>query len=458
MVFSSLIFLFRFMPLFFICYYLIPNKYKNICLLIFSLLFYSWGEAKYILLMISSIIVDYFASRAIDRSRDNKVLKSLFLGISISFNIGILFVFKYYNFMIGSVNDVLNINIPLSTMALPLGISFYTFQTLSYTIDVYLGKIKCEKNIINFGAFVTMFPQLIAGPIVKYTDIKNDISSRKFNAELVQEGVEEFIIGLGKKVLLANNLGMLWEEAQTIGFSNISTPMAWLSILSFALQIYYDFSGYSSMAIGLGKMLGFRFPINFNFPYISRSMTEFWRRWHITLGSWFKEYVYIPLGGNRRGKSRTYLNLFIVWLLTGLWHGAEFNFVIWGLYFFIIILIEKAILLRFLDKHKIFSHIYAIITILIGWAIFAITDLSYLNIFIQRLFVFSYNSEWLYYLKNYLIIIAIGVICCTPGITFLWVKLKKNQFIKTALLMILFIISISYLVDASYNPFLYFRF
>ena len=341
MVFSSLIFLFRFMPIFFLFYFILPMKYKNLCLLIFSLLFYSWGEPKYIILMIASILVDYCISQRIWKEKENKKKQKILLSTSIIFNIGILFVFKYYNFIADNINNIFKSNIPLSSMTLPLGISFYTFQTLSYTIDVYRGRIRPEKNIVNFATFVTMFPQLIAGPIVKYTDIKEKLVNRRNNWSLVEEGVEDFIVGLGKKVLLANNLGMLWEEAQNIGFSNISTPMTWLSLLAFSLQIYYDFSGYSTMAIGLGKCLGFVFPKNFNYPYISKSVSEFWRRWHITLGSWFKDYLYIPLGGNRKGAKRSFLNLLIVWFLTGLWHGAEFNFILWGLYFFLLISLEK---------------------------------------------------------------------------------------------------------------------
>ena len=458
MVFSSLIFLFRFMPIFFICYFLLPMKYKNFCLLIFSLLFYSWGEPKYIILMITSILVDYCISQRIWKEEKNKKRQKLLLSASIIFNIGMLFVFKYYNFITVNVNNIFKSNIQLSSMTLPLGISFYTFQTLSYTIDVYKGRIRPEKNIINFAAFVTMFPQLIAGPIVKYTDIREKLISRKHNWSLVEEGVEDFIIGLGKKVLLANNFGMLWEEAQSIGFANISTPMAWLSLLAFSLQIYYDFSGYSTMAIGLGKMLGFVFPKNFNYPYISKSISEFWRRWHITLGSWFKEYIYIPLGGNRKGKKRTFLNLLIVWFLTGLWHGAEFNFILWGLYFFLLISLEKLILDKYLNNYKFFAHIYTIFMLLMGWAIFAITDLNLLKVFLKQLFACKYNTEWIYYLQNYLIIIVIGVVCSTPVVSSIWNRLKINKYVSTLILISIFILSVAYLVDSSYNPFLYFRF
>ena len=458
MVFSSLIFLFRFMPIFFLFYFILPMKYKNLCLLIFSLLFYSWGEPKYIILMIASILVDYCISQRIWKEKENKKKQKILLSTSIIFNIGILFVFKYYNFIADNINNIFKSNIPLSSMTLPLGISFYTFQTLSYTIDVYRGRIRPEKNIVNFATFVTMFPQLIAGPIVKYTDIKEKLVNRRNNWSLVEEGVEDFIVGLGKKVLLANNLGMLWEEAQNIGFSNISTPMTWLSLLAFSLQIYYDFSGYSTMAIGLGKCLGFVFPKNFNYPYISKSVSEFWRRWHIILGSWFKDYLYIPLGGNRKGAKRSFLNLLIVWFLTGLWHGAEFNFILWGLYFFLLISLEKLILNKYLNNYKFLTHFYTIFMLLIGWAIFAITDLNLLNVFLKQLFAFKYNTEWIYYLQNYLIIIVIGVVCSTPMVTSIWNRLKINKYVSTLILISIFILSVAYLVDSSYNPFLYFRF
>lgn len=458
MVFSSLIFLFRFMPIFFLFYFILPMKYKNLCLLIFSLLFYSWGEPKYIILMIASILVDYCISQRIWKEKENKKKQKILLSTSIIFNIGILFVFKYYNFIADNINNIFKSNIPLSSMTLPLGISFYTFQTLSYTIDVYRGRIRPEKNIVNFATFVTMFPQLIAGPIVKYTDIKEKLVNRRNNWSLVEEGVEDFIVGLGKKVLLANNLGMLWEEAQNIGFSNISTPMTWLSLLAFSLQIYYDFSGYSTMAIGLGKCLGFVFPKNFNYPYISKSVSEFWRRWHITLGSWFKDYLYIPLGGNRKGAKRSFLNLLIVWFLTGLWHGAEFNFILWGLYFFLLISLEKLILNKYLNNYKFLTHAYTIFMLLIGWAIFAITDLNLLKVFLKQLFLFKYNTEWIYYLQNYIIIIVIGVLYSTPVVTSIWNRLKINKYVSTLFLISIFILSVAYLVDSSYNPFLYFRF
>ncbi|MBC5626652.1 MBOAT family protein [Clostridium sp. NSJ-49] len=458
MVFSSILFIFRFLPLALGIYYLTPKKYKNFILLILSLIFYSWGEAKYFVIMISSIIVDYFVSRGIEKYQEKKSIKIGLLCISICFNLGMLFFFKYFNFFIDNINSILGLTLNHVKITLPLGISFYTFQTMSYTIDVFRGKVSAEKNIISFGAFVCLFPQLIAGPIVKYTDINKELKERKMNANQIEDGIELFILGLGRKVLIANNIGMLWTEVEGLGFSNISSILAWLGVIAFAFQIYFDFSGYSLMAIGLGKMLGFNFPQNFNNPYISRSITEFWRRWHITLGSWFREYVYIPLGGNRVNKGRLVFNLFIVWFLTGFWHGASYNFIMWGIYFFILIGIEKLGLLKFLENHKIFSHIYSIFFILIGWALFAVTDLSQLKILFERLFNMNGGIDWIYYIRNYGVTLIVATLFSTPIIEITYRRVVKSKLINTLILMGIFIISIAYLVDATYNPFLYFRF
>ena len=456
MVFSSLIFIFRFLPVFLIVYFITPKKYKNFTLLIFSLIFYTFGEPRYFPLMIASILVDYFVSIKIEKNYDNRNKCRLLLLISIIFNIGMLFFFKYYNFFIDNINMIFYTSFKELSLSLPLGISFYTFQTLSYTIDVYNGKIKAERNLIDFGAFVSAFPQLIAGPIVKYTDINIEIKNREFNLSNLEIGLEEFIIGLGKKVLIANNIGMLWTEVYNKNLNNISMPLAWIGILAFSFQIYFDFSGYSSMAIGLGKMLGFTFPKNFNFPYISRSISEFWRRWHITLSSWLKEYVYIPLGGNRVGKIRYLFNLLILWFLTGFWHGAEYTFIIWGLYFFVLIYLEKLFLKNFLNKHKFFSHIYTIFFLLIGWCIFAIDDISILKLFINRMISFDFSLDWIYYISNYFIVFIICFISSTPLIQRLYTKINKE--IRAILIVLIFILSVAYLVDSTYNPFLYFRF
>ena len=456
MVFSSLIFIFRFLPIFLIVYFFTPKNFKNLTLLIFSLLFYSFGEPKYFILMIASILVDYFVSIAIENNFNNNIKCRLLLAISVFFNMGMLFFFKYFNFFIDNINLIFSTSFKELSLSLPLGISFYTFQTLSYTIDVYMGKIKAERNIIDFGAFVSSFPQLIAGPIVKYTDINKEIKNRKFSFDNIEVGLEEFVIGLGKKVLIANNIGMLWTEIYNKNINEISMPLAWIGILAFSFQIYFDFSGYSSMAIGLGKMLGFNFPANFNFPYISRSISEFWRRWHITLGSWLKEYVYIPLGGNRVGKLRLILNLLILWFLTGFWHGAEYTFILWGLYFFVMISLEKIFLSKFLDKNKIFSHIYTILSLLIGWVIFAIDTVDLLGVYLGRMFSFNFTFDWIYYLNNYIIVFILCFVCSTPLI--LRIYMKMNKSIRSLTIIAIFLLSIAYLVDSTYNPFLYFRF
>ena len=430
MVFSSIMFIFRFLPIMFIIYYLTPNKFKNLSLLILSLVFYSWGEPKYFIIMLLSIVVDYSISIFIEKYREKKIF-------------------------IENINLVLGTSLSLIYLTLPLGISFYTFQTMSYTIDVYRGKIKAERNIINFGAYVCLFPQLIAGPIVKYSEIKNELKNRKIKVNQVEEGITEFIIGMGKKVLIANNIGLLWNEIQELGISYVSTPLLWLGVIAFSFQIYFDFSGYSSMAIGLGKMLGFDFSENFNFPYISRSITEFWRRWHITLGAWFKEYVYIPMGGNRLGKKRTVVNLFFVWFLTGFWHGAKYNFIIWGLYFFFLIVIEKVFLMNYLNKYKILSHIYAIVFIVFGWALFSFEDL----LSIKYLFRMKFSLDFIYYLRNYFLVIIIAILGSTKLINNIYERfIKKNKSLECLVLMMVFILSVAYLVDSTYNPFLYFRF
>ena len=458
MVFSSILFIFRFLPIAMGIYFLTPKKLKNLSLLILSLIFYSWGEPRYFLLMIASIFVDYFISINIEKNNKNKKIKILLLAISIIFNVGILFFFKYINFFIENINSIFNMSLNNVKITLPLGISFYTFQTMSYTIDVFLGNVKAEKNIINFGAFVCLFPQLIAGPIVKYIDISKELKNRDINLDEIQEGIRLFILGLGSKVLIANNIGSLWNEVETMGFNNISTILAWMGIIAFSLQIYFDFNGYSLMAIGLGKILGFNFPNNFNYPYESRSITEFWRRWHITLGQWFKQYVYIPLGGNRLGRARTYFNLFIVWFLTGFWHGASYNFILWGLYFFILICIEKNGLLNLLNKHKLISHIYTIFFILVGWVLFAVIDLNQIINFFKKMFIFNAGNEWIYYLRNYIITYTIAIIFSTSFLKKIYNKFVKSNIVDTIILITIFLLSIAYLVDSSYNPFLYFRF
>lgn len=458
MVFSSILFLFRFMPIAFLIYYLVPYKWKNLSLLILSLIFYSWGEAKYFPIMISSIVVDYCASIGIERNRDNPKKMKLYLLLSVFFNLGMLGFFKYTNFFVDNINSLFGLALEGIKLTLPLGISFYTFQTMSYTIDVYRGKVAAERNIIDFGAFVVLFPQLIAGPIVKYTDINRELKERTLNLPQITDGVKLFIFGLGSKVLIANSIGSLWTEVEKMSVSDISSPLAWLGVLAFTFQIYFDFSGYSLMAIGLGKMLGFDFPQNFNFPYISRSITEFWRRWHMTLGSWFREYLYIPLGGNRVSKPRLYLNLFIVWAATGFWHGASWNFVMWGLFFFVLLVIEKQFLMKYLEKSKYLSHAYVMLMIVLSWTLFAITDLGKLGQYFGVMFSFKGGNDWIYYLRNYFGVFILAIILSTPVFKKLYERLDKNQIFSVIFFSSIVILSVAYLVDATYNPFLYFRF
>lgn len=460
MIFSNIFFIFRFLAVVLVLYYAAPYKYKNGIITIASLIFYSWGEVKYFPIMLASTVVDFFASQTIEKHRDNKKITRIALACSMIFNLGSLFFFKYTDFFISNINNFFGTSIPLLKLTLPLGISFYTFQTMSYTIDVYWGKVKAEDSIINFSAYVTMFPQLIAGPIVRYTDIAAKLNTYEGRITLdgINEGIKLFILGLGKKVLIANNVGALWTDIETMGFASVSTPLAWLGIIAYSLQIYFDFSGYSLMAIGLGKMLGFDFPQNFNLPYISKSITEFWRRWHITLSSWFREYVYIPLGGNRKGLKRQILNMLVVWFLTGFWHGADWNFMLWGLYYFILLDLEKMFLLDFLKNKKVLARVYTLIAIAVGWAIFYITDLPALGGFIVKMFSFSGGVSAVYFFKNYIVSIIVGILCSTTLTTKFYDKFKDNNLVMIPLLTAISLLSIAYLVDSTYNPFIYFRF
>ena len=458
MVFSSILFLFRFMPIAFAVYYLTPRKQKNLVLLILSLIFYSWGEVRYFPIMIASILVDYTASRGIESHRGDPKACKAFLLMSVFFNLGMLGFFKYTDFFIENINALLGTGIPLVGLTLPLGISFYTFQTMSYTIDVYRGKVTADQTRIVLGAFVVPSPKLLARQIVRYTDINRELRERKLDPGQINDGVKLFLFGLGSKVLIANNIGSLWTEVEQMGFAGISTPLAWLAILAYAFQIYFDFSGYSLMAIGLGKMLGFEFPKNFDFPYISRSMTEFWRRWHMTLGSWIREYLYFPLGGNRKGKARNILNLLIVWAATGFWHGADWNFIFWGLYFFVLLLIEKLFLLPVLEKHRWLAAAYLAFFLSLSWVIFAITDLSAMGVYFTRLFAFEGGADWIYYLRNYAVTFLLAGVLATPALKPVYQRLDRNRVLSVLFFGAIAFLSVAYLVDASYNPFLYFRF
>ncbi|WP_333637938.1 MBOAT family O-acyltransferase [Tissierella praeacuta] len=470
MVFSSILFLFYFLPVVLTIYFISPKKYRNFILFLSSLLFYSWGEPKYIWIMLFSTVLDYTCGKLVYRYKDNKdVNKSrLWLGVSIFTNLGLLGFFKYFDFFISNINNIFGFNISLLNLTLPIGISFYTFQTMSYTIDVYRGDTKVQNNIISFGTYVTLFPQLIAGPIVRYQTVAEEINNRIESYDLFSEGIKRFILGLGKKVLLANNIGLLWKNISSLNTWDIPVLTAWLGILGFSFQIYFDFSGYSDMAIGLGKIFGFNFLENFNYPYMSKSITEFWRRWHISLGTWFREYLYIPLGGNRKGRFKHIRNILIVWILTGIWHGASWNFALWGLFFGVILIIEKLFLLNLLEKlpHYL-TRIYTLSLVLMSWVIFAFDSIKDGLNYIKILFGFGnnpiFNHTSLYLLYTNILLFLILIIGSTDIPKRLW-KYMSNRFnnklwiIENIFLLLVLGLSIAYLVDQSYNPFLYFRF
>lgn len=461
MVFSSLLFLFIFLPVFLICYFVIPKPWRNLILFLGSLMFYAWGEPIYISIMLFSTVLDYTCGLIIDRFRNHKVLSKVGLGLSIIGNLGMLSYFKYADFFITNINNTFGSQFELLNLALPIGISFYTFQTMSYTIDLYRGKINAQKNIISFGAYVAMFPQLVAGPIVTYATVEKELNHRVITLNSFGEGTIRFIEGLGKKVLLANNIGLLWNQISQTSYGELSIVTGWLGALAFGLQLYFDFSGYSDMAIGLGKMLGFSFPENFNYPYISRSVTEFWRRWHITLGSWFREYVYIPLGGNRVSTARFYANIFVVWFLTGFWHGAGWNFIMWGLLFGTLMVIERGFLLKWLEKcPRFISHIYLLFVILVSWVLFAQNSLgeaiSYLKVMFGLTNSPIINTNTLYLLTNFYVLLILGVLFATPLMKN--IKAKLPEWVLYLFYVAVLVLSTAYLVDATFNPFLYFRF
>ena len=466
MVFSSTIFLCVYLPLVLLGYYICPKKGKNLFLLIVSLIFYAWGEPKYVFLMIFSILVNYVFGLLMDKHRENKKRLKLLLVISVIIDLGLLSVFKYTDFIITNINSVFGAGFDLLNIALPIGISFYTFQAMSYTIDVYRDDVRVQRNLIDFGMYITMFPQLIAGPIVRYSDVQDQLAERNVTAADFSEGIMRFVVGLGKKVLLANQMGAVWTQIYALG-GDISALMAWTGAAAYTFQIYFDFSGYSDMAIGLGRMFGFKFPENFRYPYESVSITDFWRRWHITLSTWFKEYLYIPLGGNRRGLARQALNLLIVWTLTGFWHGAGWNFVMWGLYYFVILFVEKLFLLKALDKlPRLFRHAYALLLIVIGWVIFASDDVSVMLPYLGSMF--GANGA-LGGMDVYTLLTraALMVICCVastelPRRLFVTAAGKMNEkaafTVKSVLTLTLLALSVVFLIGDSYNPFLYFRF
>ena len=466
MVFSSTIFLCVYLPLVLLGYYICPKKGRNLFLLIVSLVFYAWGEPKYVFLMIFSILVNYIFGRLMDKNRGRQKRMKLLLVLSVVIDLGLLSVFKYTDFVITNINAIFGANFDLLNIALPIGISFYTFQAMSYTIDVYRDDVRVQKNLIDFGMYITMFPQLIAGPIVRYADVQDQLAARSVTTVDFSAGVMRFVVGLGKKVLLANQMGAVWSDIYALG-GDVSTLMAWTGAIAYTFQIYFDFSGYSDMAIGLGRMFGFKFPENFRYPYQSVSITDFWRRWHITLSTWFKEYLYIPLGGNRRGLARQALNLLIVWSLTGFWHGAGWNFVMWGLYYFVILFIEKLFLLKALDKlPKFFRHVYALLLIIIGWVIFASDDVSVLLPYLGSMFGANgaIGGMDVYTLLTKAVLLIICCIASTelPKKLFLSAAGAMNEkaafTLKSVLTIALLALSMILLIGDSYNPFLYFRF
>ena len=468
MLFSSIVFLFSFLPAVMILYYLLPVRFRNVILLLASLVFYAWGEPVYLFLMLLSILFNYFSGLDIARNLQDKRAAKRSLVFNLIINLAVLGFFKYEGFVLDTLNGILPVHISYHALPLPIGISFYTFQILSYIIDVYRGNVKVQTNLPNFALYVTMFPQLIAGPIVQYADVDEQLASREVSRTKFGEGSMYFIRGLAKKVLLANTSGMIFTEVSGLAKGNIAVMTAWLGAFAYMFQIYFDFSGYSDMAIGLGKMFGFEFNMNFNYPYVSKSITEFWRRWHISLSSWFRDYVYIPLGGNRVSKIKHIRNLLIVWFLTGLWHGAAWNFVAWGLYYGVILIIEKYLLSPVLDRlPDVVRHIYSIVLIVIGWVLFFSSSFGQAADYIRVMFGAGAHGfadrESMYLLTSNLILWLILIFGSTPLVHFRYEHMLRTKkwnttIINSVVYAALFIVCIAYLVTETYNPFLYFRF
>ena len=468
MLFSSIVFLFTFLPAVMILYYLLPVRFRNVILLLASLVFYAWGEPVYLFLMLLSILFNYFSGLDIARNLQDKRAAKRSLVFNLIINLAVLGFFKYEGFVLDTLNGILPVHISYHALPLPIGISFYTFQILSYIIDVYRGNVKVQTNLPNFALYVTMFPQLIAGPIVQYADVDEQLASREVSWTKFGEGSMYFIRGLAKKVLLANTSGMIFTEVSGLAKGNIAVVTAWLGAFAYMFQIYFDFSGYSDMAIGLGKMFGFEFNMNFNYPYVSKSITEFWRRWHISLSSWFRDYVYIPLGGNRVSKIKHIRNLLIVWFLTGLWHGAAWNFVAWGLYYGVILIIEKYFLSPVLDRlPDVVRHIYSIVLVVIGWVLFFSSLFGQAADYIRVMFGAGAHGfadrESMYLLTSNLILWLILIFGSTPLVHFRYEHMLRSKkwnttIINSVVYAALFIVCIAYLVTETYNPFLYFRF
>ena len=457
MLFSSITFLYYFLPIVLLTYFLTPTKYKNIVLFISSLFFYAWGEPTYIILMLVSICVGYFF--ALGMNRFLKYRKILFI-LSLVITLGFLFVFKYTNFFITNINTLFHVAIPFAQISLPIGISFYTFQIVSYLIDVYRKEVEEQKSFLHLATYISLFPQLIAGPIVRYKDVALELAHRSHSFDKVYEGIRRFMLGLGKKILIANTMGAFVVSATSLNEKSIL--LYWMLAIAIGFQIYFDFSGYSDMAIGLGKIFGFRFMENFNYPFIADSITDFWRRWHISLGSWFRDYVYIPLGGSRCSKTRGLFNIFVVWFLTGFWHGAEWNFILWGLFFWVVLMFEKRFLLSSLKDHKVIAHIYVIFLVLISFIIFNSTSLGEIVVSVKSMLGMNhlplYNLSTLYYVRSYIVIFVIAMIASTPLMKNLVQKLKWSIYLEPFLWIVLLVVCSAYLIDGSFNPFLYFRF
>lgn len=469
MIFSSVFFMFVFLPIVLLVYFLVPKALKNAVIFLFSLVFYAWGEPVYIVLMLFSILYNYVAGIEIayHRKWKDKRWVNITFWMAVAVNLGVLGFFKYYGFLLQNLNAILPFDIPFRELPLPIGISFYTFQTLSYIIDVYRDKVKVQRNLISFGAYISMFPQLIAGPIVRYADVEEQLQNRRVSMLKFGDGVTWFLCGLGKKVLLANNIGMAYDAIAALPADRLSAATAWIGCAAYTFQIYFDFSGYSDMAIGLGKMFGFDFMRNFQYPYTSESITDFWRKWHISLSSWFREYVYIPLGGNRVSKGKHIRNILVVWLLTGLWHGAAWKFVVWGLYYGLLLLFEKYVLKDLLHRVPGFlRRIYTMFFVMVGWVIFALPDLGTGLRYLGAMFGFGagfWDATAAYFLSSYLILFIILILCSGPYpykkfCSFCYSARKKRWGFALVFYLLIFVLSTAYLVNATYNPFLYFRF
>lgn len=473
MVFSSITFLFYFLPALILIYYLVPFKLKNLVMIIASFVFYAWGEIRFIPIMLLLSVEDFICAKLMEKHRHNDRRRKIYMLISVCSNLGVLIYFKYTNFFLENAYGLFGMDSPFLKVILPIGVSFNSFQSISYAIDVYRGTTSCEKKYYNYLAYTTLFPQIIAGPIVRYVTVENDLDDHLITMNSFSEGMKRFIIGLGKKVLIANNVGLLWSQisSQVLNENGMSPSILlyWLGVLAYTFQIYFDFSGYSDMAIGLARIFGLSFDENFNYPYIAKSITEFWRRWHITLGSWFRDYVYIPLGGNRCSKLKHLRNLLIVWALTGFWHGASWNFIFWGLYFAVLLIIEKYCRFSFLNRvPRFLKHSYTMLLVMVSWVIFYFEDLTVLKEYLLRMFGFKglplFNEEGIYYLYNYGIIFILAAYFSTPHFKNLIRRKEKNldkpylSILSSLTYVLIFIACVAYLVDSTYNPFLYFRF